>query len=447
MNKIFRRHIYSEKTLAGRLFLKLNRRTTIFLLNTSLRVFSRNSNAKANASEQRVLYLAASAAPYHATGYTSRTQALLQSLQSLHSKLYVITRPGYPWDRNDRLCDPAGHTTCIDNIEYRHFAQGIESSKILRYILACQKVIELFVHQNGITAIHAASNHVNALPALFLAKRLGIPFTYEMRGLWELSRISRQPDFKHTNTYKLGLDLERLVALSADHVFVISDQLGRYITKHFGVPENRISLLPNCSDIKQSIEETEDRVEAGLIVYAGALVVYEGLDTLLQAIAILNQGGVFCRLKIAGQGEMRGYLESMVQALGIKDQVVFLGRISSEQARELISRSSLVCIPRKPFEVCNIVPPLKLVEAMSLGKPVVVPDLPVFRDELGEKPVGLFFCSGDSKDLARVLRQALESPDEMHAMGLRARAYVESNRTWEPYARNLIERITDLTGN
>ncbi len=51
-------------------------------------------------------------------------------------------------------------------------------------------------------------------------------------------------------------------------------------------------------------------------------------------------------------------------------------------------QSALVCLPRKPFEVCRIVPPIKLVEALAMAKPVIVPDLPVFRDELGNSGSG-----------------------------------------------------------
>ncbi|MBH0312862.1 glycosyltransferase WbuB, partial [Alcaligenes faecalis] len=50
----------------------------------------------------RMLYVAASALPYHISGYTTRTHAIAQALQEAGGDVCVLTRPGYPWDRKDR---------------------------------------------------------------------------------------------------------------------------------------------------------------------------------------------------------------------------------------------------------------------------------------------------------------------------------------------------------
>jgi glycosyltransferase involved in cell wall biosynthesis len=299
--------------------------------------------------------------------------------------------------------------------------------------------------RNRVAVLLAASNHVNALPALVAAKKLGIPFIYEIRGIWELSRVSRQPAFMGSHGYKQGLSLEGLVARHASHVFVISEQLKRYVHEHFGVPEERIGLLPNCFDPQAFEVPTSASVQPSTIAYAGSLIEYEGLDTLLRAVAVLRDQSVACKLNIAGDGEARPALQAIVAELSLENQVRFLGKLSPADARQMVAQASVVCIPRKPYEVCKIVPPIKLVEAMAMAKPVVVPDLPVFRDELGPDSPGLFFSSGDAMDLARVLKEALANPEEMRLLGLRARAYVEQHRSWEPYIRNVLDTKDSLT--
>ena len=92
------------------------------------------------------------------------------------------------------------------------------------YAAQASAVLEAHARNTRAAVIHAASNHVNALPALIAARRLGLPFQYEMRGLWELTRASRQPGFKNSHNYHLGLELEGFVAAHADRVFVISEQ-------------------------------------------------------------------------------------------------------------------------------------------------------------------------------------------------------------------------------
>jgi len=93
----------------------------------------------------------------------------------------------------------------------------------------------------------------------------------------------------------------------------------------------------------------------------------------------------------------------------------------------------MVCIPRKPFQVCEIVPPIKLVEALAMGKPVIVPDLPVFRDEMGNNPAGWFFKAGDAKDLARVIDGALADRAALVVLGARAREYASRRRCWRDF--------------
>jgi glycosyltransferase involved in cell wall biosynthesis len=290
-----------------------------------------------------------------------------------------------------------------------------------------------------VSVIHAASNHVNALPALLAARNFGIPFQYEMRGLWELTRVSRQPGFENSQAFRQGLELEALVARSADRLFVISEQLGRYVQAQWGVAPERIGLLPNCVDAEKFKPLDAALVEPDTLGFAGSLIGYEGLDTLLEALALLAAQGRVVRLRIAGDGEARKALESLAQRLGLGRQVAFLGRVAPEAAQAMIARSALVCLPRKPFEVCHIVPPIKLVEALAMGKPVIVPDLPVFRDELGLDPPGWFFQSGDAASLAQVIDQVLSEPQRLSAMGQKARDYVLAQRTWAPFAQRLLE--------
>lgn len=380
-----------------------------------------------------MLYVAASTLPYHTSGYTTRTHEVVSAMRSAGASVQVVTRPGYPWDRSDRLRDADADETVVDGVQYRHARRPLNNRPVLFYALqAMGRVAEAAVRGRA-ALIHAASNHVNALPALLAARRLGIPFQYEMRGLWELTRISRMPEFAGSQAFRQGLQLESLVARHADRLFVISGELGRYVEAEWGIDSARISLLPNCADPQRIRLADTAQVEPLSIGYAGSLICYEGLDTLIEAVARLQQEGTAVRVRIVGDGEARSELEALAARLGVSGRIAFLGRVAPEVARGVIARSALVCLPRKPFEVCRIVPPIKLVEALAMGKPVIVPDLPVFRDELGPDPAGWFFAAGDAKDLARTLRAAFADEAVLAAMGARARDYVVSERSWRRY--------------
>ena len=500
--------------------------------------------------KENFLYVPASCLPYHISGYTTRTHEILKALANaigdisrtniettnsyenvssnttnhkfLDGKIFVLTRTGYPWDRKDSLVYPdAGKDyNILDGIRYDHLKTPKNSKLTALYAEEASLEFEKYIVKNHISCVHAASNHVNALPALIAAKRLGISFQYEMRGLWELTRISRQPEFAKSHNFKLGLDLEAFVAKHADRVFVISNQLSLYIQKNWGIPKEKIFLLPNCADVDKlkpdtSIEEnskeksdltiedcdtestllskdlsslssdvnneknSENFIYATskiVIGYAGSLIVYEGLQTLLKAMDILvNRKNMNIHLNIIGDGEYRNTLEELARSLGLNNNVTFFGRLSPLEAKNKQDECSLICIPREPFEVCQIVPPIKLVEAMAKGKCVVVPDLPVFVDELSivdnvtnnkaldsnslsisnsnfesSSKVGsakqlsleelsnndsgcIFFRSGNFENLAEVLANHLSNLDELVKRGIKARDYAIKNRQWKMF--------------
>lgn len=418
------------------LLAKLHRSLTLRCLNRGL-----NGEADAHAqyrpAPSRLLYVAASCLPYHISGYTTRTQEILSALQAAGTDLRILTRTGYPWDRADRLSEPRQESSLVGRVFYEHERQPRNNCFTAVYAARAAKVIARYARRHRVARIHAASNHVNALPALIAARRLGIPFQYEIRGLWELTRASRMPEFEHSHKYRLGLELEGLAASHADRVFVISEQLGRYAQQQWGIPPERLRLLPNCVDGERITLDPATAVVPGCIGYAGSLMGYEGLDTLIKAMSLLVRQGSDARLRIIGDGEARAGLEALTNNLGLQNHIRFWGRLAPEEARARLCACSLVCIPRKPFAVCRLVPPIKLAEALALSKAVVVPDLPVFRDELGPQPAGWFFRSGDAENLAHTLAQALENPARLAETGAQGRQWVLERRQWRHFTDSI----------
>ncbi len=199
-----------------------------------------------------------------------------------------------------------------------------------------------------------------------------------------------------------------------------------------------MALLPNCVAPDRIVPADPHRVHPYTIGYAGSLITYEGLDTLIDAVDVMAREGALVKVEVLGDGEVRAQLEAQVDRLVLRDKITFFGRVPPDRAREILGRCSVVCIPRKPFKVCEIVPPLKLVEAMAMGKPVIVPDLPVFRDEMGSDPAGWFFKAGDALDLAAVLRRALANNEALAALSVRAREYATTQRCWKDFVVNVL---------
>ncbi|SEF11835.1 Glycosyltransferase involved in cell wall bisynthesis [Burkholderia sp. WP9] len=429
----------SLSTLASEPYLALSRWLTVRALDHKAK--QRAGVMPFAGDPKSMLYVAASALPYHTSGYTTRTHEVIQAIASVGGRVHALTRPGYPNDRHDRLSNAEAHETQVGNVRYLHAAAPFNNRPVLFYAMHAAPVVAQWARRHKVSVIHAASNHVNALPALLAARREGIPFQYEMRGLWELTRISRTPQYERRQGFKQGLQLEGLVARHADKVFVISKQLGRYARDRWGIPEERIFLLPNCVDPGRIVPLKSQAVDPHTIGYAGSLLAYEGLDTLIDAVDVLVRQGHPVKVDLVGEGEARSALEAQVRRLGLSDRIRFHGRVSPERARETVGGCAIVCIPRKPFKVCEIVPPIKMVEALAMGKPVIVPDLPVFRDEMGPNPAGWFFKAGDPVHLAQVIETALADRQTLSALGVRAREYASTQRCWRDFVINALPEV------
>jgi glycosyltransferase involved in cell wall biosynthesis len=162
--------------------------------------------------------------------------------------LVAVTRAGYPWDRADSSGTPDGLATSHDGLDWHHVRQPGQALPLDIYIERASLGIARLAKARRVAAIQAASNHVNALPALIAARRLGIPFHYELRGLWEMSRAANVPGFAGTERHALGLELEAFVARHADRVFAISQALADHVAEQWGLDRARIALLPNGVD-------------------------------------------------------------------------------------------------------------------------------------------------------------------------------------------------------
>ena len=95
--------------------------------------------------------------------------------------------------------------------------------------------------------IQAASNHVNGAIGLVAARSLGLPFVYEVRGLWHMSRVARQPHFYHHSEYAAMDAAEVSICKQADFVFAITHAVRHYLISK-GVEPDKILVLPNGVD-------------------------------------------------------------------------------------------------------------------------------------------------------------------------------------------------------
>jgi len=403
---------------------------------------------------RRVLYLAASALPFHQSGYTLRTQAVCAALAAAGAEVLCATRSGYPGDRPDALPGPEQETWVVAGVTYRRLAgQGRHRVPTDQYLDEAAAAVSALIEEWRPGIVHAASNHENALPALIAARRAGLPFVYEVRGLWELTAASRVPGWQDSERFALERSLESLVAGAADRVLALNRGLADELVRR-GIDPARISLAPNAVDAGlEPLPPSPDLAatlgfpaDADIVGYAGSLVAYEGLDDLLSALALLAPTLPRLRLLVIGDGDQLTHLQAQAERLGIADRVRFTGRIGHAEVPAHLALCRAIALPRKPVAVCDMVSPLKPLEAMALGVPVLASDVAAMKELVEHDRTGLLHRAGDPADLAQALLRLLSEPGLDRRLAEAAAAWVRAERTWDQMAAGVCQVHRELLG-
>jgi glycosyltransferase involved in cell wall biosynthesis len=397
------------------------------------------------AAGDAVAYVAGSGPPYHLSGYTIRTHELLKALGGdLAVACYV--RPGFPHDRTHftrrqgfapETIESHSHEVTVDSVRYLYTALGADEGAPGDSLARMSQALCVRLEANRPRLVQAASNYYTALPALMAARRLGVPFVYELRGLWELTAAAKRGT-EQTESFRLLRALEVRTAEAADHVFTITEGIAEEMAAH-GVDRRKMSILPNGIDADCFSAVAKDaalvhkhaiRADDFIIVYSGSTVFYEGIDDIILAAGLLRARGINARLLVVGTGAHQGALISFTGEQSAEGYVTFVGPVTPDVSRRYLSLADAVALPRKPYRLCELVSPLKPFEAMAMEKPVVVSDLRALREIVEDGVTGLITPPSDPVALAGCLEALARDRNLGAALGRRARHWVASERSW-----------------
>jgi glycosyltransferase involved in cell wall biosynthesis len=289
--------------------------------------------------------------------------------------------------------------------------------------------------------LHAASNYANARLALALRERYGLPVVYEVRGFWEDTWLSRYPDAAErasSELYQRNRDLETRCMLAADLVVTLGEAMREEIVAR-GVPGKKILIVPNgvsAEFLRPLPDATSLREELGIkpdepvVGVVTSLVPHEGIGTLLEAAAILRARGVPARALIVGDGPERAALQRQAARAGLAEAAVFTGRVPASKVRQFHALLDIFAVPRTPDRVCQLVTPLKPIEAMASGLCVVTSEVKALTEIVKHEVTGMQTVPQDPVSLADCLERLIYSPDIRRKLGDNAREWVARDRTW-----------------
>ena len=246
--------------------------------------------------------------------------------------------------------------------------------------------------------------------------------------------------------------LQRVVLESADIVIANShftaDFVKRVAPKACVVPVplavDHNKFQPQDREVARTRWEVEN--DQLVICTVSRVQRFKGHETVLEAIASLPiQKRKKLLYLVGGKGSAVELLKEKAVKLGIDQHVRWLGFVEEEDLPSLYSASNLFILATRNIPEERSVEGfgLAFLEAQACATPVVGTNTGGIPDAISHGNGGWLIEQDDVQDLARILTELYNHPEDFRAMGMKARERIEQEFTWDHYMDRFIAALTE----
>jgi glycosyltransferase involved in cell wall biosynthesis len=194
-----------------------------------------------------------------------------------------------------------------------------------------------------------------------------------------------------------------------------------------GISQHKIISIPYLPRFHKATTVKLTSAAGKYVLYFGRLSEEKGIETLIKGIGCLPK----IKLKIAGEGPQREYLEKIVTSMHLKN-VEFIGFLEQNQLTRTISNCKFTVLPSMWNEAFG----LSIVESFWHGKPVIGSRIGAIPELIISGKNGLLFEPGNFKDCAGKIDQLWNDQKLYRKLGLQAqRDSVKFYDTEKHYAK------------
>ena len=249
--------------------------------------------------------------------------------------------------------------------------------------------------------------------ALYTASVLGElgdhPLVVHFQGPWGLEgHAERQSPL----TVLAKTAVERIVYRRAAAFIVLSTPFGRILQRRFGIPAERIHVIPGGVDVARfAIEESriECRQRLGwpvgrpIVLAVRRLMRRMGLSELIAATAQIRERIPDVLVLIAGSGPIAAELQAQIEALGLTDNVRLLGFVPDDDLPSAYRAADLTVVPTVALEGFGLIVP----ESLAAGTPVLVTPIGGLPEAVGGLSERLILSGTGPEAIAKGVGDAL----------------------------------------
>jgi glycosyltransferase involved in cell wall biosynthesis len=242
--------------------------------------------------------------------------------------------------------------------------------------------------------LHAHYADAPARVAFVLSRLTGLPFSFTAHAY---DIFERPPS-----------DLAELVGAARFAAAVSRHTRDRLAELVAAEDRSKIVVVANGVDPHRFPARADEPDGAPVVLSVGRLVEKKGLDTLLEACALLMRQGVRFRCELIGEGPLRRRLEDRARSLGIEESVRFLGNRDQSEVRAAYERAAVFALPcRRSASGDQDGLPVALTEALAVGVPAVTTPVSGIPELVRDGSSGMLVPPEDPQALAGAIERLL----------------------------------------
>ncbi|MEQ5838442.1 glycosyl transferase family 1 [Paraburkholderia acidicola] len=214
--------------------------------------------------------------------------------------------------------------------------------------------------------------------------------------------------------------LEQTVYARSSRLIVLSSAFGKILTTRYGIPQDRIRVVPGCVNVDQfdlPMSQNEARLKLQLplgrpiVLAVRRLVRRMGLEDLIDAVKLLKRSEPDVLLLIAGKGRLEGELQTRIDEAGLGENVKLLGFVPDQHLAALYRAATISVVPTVALEGFGLI----TVESLASGTPVLVTPVGGLPEAVAGLSQDLVLpttgADAIADGLARALNGSLKLPD------------------------------------
>ena len=295
------------------------------------------------------------------------------------------------------------------------------------------KATEIINKEGGFDVIHAHDWLVT-----YAAKSLKNAYDIPIVATIHATEAGRNSGI-HDETQRYINDTEWLLTYEATEVIVNSNYMKNEIQRLFGLPFDKINVIPNGINLSNftGIERDYDfrrqyaMDNEKIILYVGRLVYEKGVQHLIAAMPKILSNYHDAKLIIAGRGGMMDELRAEASNLGLNDKIYFTGYLNSKQVQKMYKCADVAVFPStyEPFGIVAL-------EAMLAGVPTVVSDVGGLDEIVTHGVDGMKSYAGNANSIADSVTALLYDHQLATNVSKKAKQKVKDQFNWEKIAQD-----------